>query len=68
MRAKAIDTWMGCFAEGDEFDVLGVHGYYILIEESNGRLVWNYKALFEISGDIYTGDSDIPFTINWNII
>ena len=67
MKAKSIDTWMGCFAEGDEFDVLGVHGYYILIKESSGRLVWNYKALFEISGDTCTY-GEMPFIINWNII
>ena len=68
MRAKAINTWMGSFSEGDEFDVLGVHGHYILIKESSGRLAWNYKALFDISGDIYTGDINASFITNWNII
>ena len=70
MLAKALESWQGCFNEGDEFEVLEMHNQYILIKENNGRLVWNYIKEFELIG-VFEEKTKIKvykFKVNWNII
>jgi len=54
--------------EGKEYEVLAVHGHYVLIEEDNGRVVWNYDRLFELIGEHEEDKVDVKFTVNWNFI
>jgi hypothetical protein len=62
------DSWQGCLTEGKEYEVLAVHGYYVLIEEDSGRIKWNYDRLFELVGE-HEGDKvKMEFTVNWNFI
>ena len=68
MEAVANDNWIGCLTEGKEYEVLAVHGSYVLIEEDNGRLVWNYDRLFELVGEHEEDKVDVKFTVNWDFI
>ena len=52
MKAVSNDSWIGQLTENKSYEVLDVHGYYILIMEDNNRKVWNYTKLFEISGSL----------------
>ena len=52
MKAISNDLWINQLTEGKVYEVLDVHGYYILIVEDNNRIVWNYAKLFEISGSL----------------
>lgn len=67
MIAIALDSWQGCFKEGDQFEVLARHAHYILIKESSGRLVWNYFKLFELTGT-FEQATNYEFKTNWNFI
>ena len=67
MIAIALDSWQGCFKEGDQFEVLERHAHYILIKESSGRLVWNYFKLFELTGTFEQKQKN-EFKIHWGII
>ena len=52
MRAISKDFWINQLTEGKVYEVLDVHGYYILIVEDNNRKVWNYAKLFDINGKL----------------
>ena len=67
MIAIALDSWQGCFKEGDQFEVLARHMHYILIKESSGRLVWNYFKLFELTGT-FEQKQKYEFKIHWDIV
>lgn len=66
--AISNDYWQGSLTEGKEYEVLAVHGSYVLIEEDNGRLVWNYDRLFQLVGEHEENKIYVKFTVNWNII
>ena len=67
MIAKALESWQGCFKEGDQFEVLAAHNQYILIKESSGRLVWNYFKLFKLTGT-FEQKQKYEFKIHWDIV
>lgn len=52
MKAISNDSWINQLTEGKSYEVLDVHGYYILIMEDNNRKAWNYTKLFDISGSL----------------
>ena len=52
MKAISKDFWINQLTEGKVYEVLDVHGYYILIVEDDNRKVWNYAKLFDISGSL----------------
>ena len=52
MKAISKDSWINQLTEGKVYEVLDVHGYYVLIVEDNNRIVWNYAKLFDISGSL----------------
>ena len=66
--AVANDNWISCLTEGESYEVLAVHGSYVLIEEDNGRIAWNYCRLFELVGEHEEDKVDVKFTVNWDFI
>ena len=52
MKAISKDSWINQLTENKSYEVLDVHGYYVLIVEDNNRIVWNYAKLFDISGSL----------------
>lgn len=62
------DNWQGSLTEGKEYEVLAVHGHYVLIEEDSGRIAWNYDRLFQLVGEHEQDKVDVKFTVNWNFI
>ena len=52
MKAISKDGWINQLTENKSYEVLDVHGYYVLIVEDNNRIVWNYAKLFDISGSL----------------
>ena len=66
MKAKSLENWFGCLIKGKEYKVIAKHDYYVLIEEENGRLAWNYEGIFEITGEVPL--EIFPFKINWEVI
>ena len=52
MKAISNDSWINQLTEGKSYEVLDVHGYYVLIVEDNNRKVWNYAKLFDVSGSL----------------
>ena len=66
--AISNDSWISSLTEGKEYEVLAVHGSYVLIKEDNGRLVWNYDRLFELVGEHEEDKVDVKFTVNWDFI
>ena len=67
MIAKALESWQGCFQVGNEFEVLAKHNQYILIKETNGRLVWNYVKEFELTGT-FEENKTHKFKTNWDFV
>lgn len=68
MKATSKDSWINQLTEGKSYEVLDVHGYYILIVEDNNRKVWNYSKLFEISGKLNEDRIKYKFKTNWEVI
>ena len=68
LEAVANDSWISSLTEGKEYEVLATHGHYVLIEEDNGRIVWNYDRLFELVGEHELDKVDVKFTVNWDFI
>ena len=68
MVAIAKDDFISCLTEEKEYEVLAEDGLYVLIKEDNGRLVWNYTALFFIIGKLEQSDKNLKMKINYNII
>ena len=66
--AISNDKWQGSLTEGKQYEVLAVHGHYVLIEEDSRRLVWNYMKLFNLVGEHEEDKVDVKFTVNWNFI
>lgn len=66
--AVANDSWVSCLTEGKEYEVLAVHGSYVLVEEDNKRIVWNYNKLFKLIGEHECDKVDFKFIVNWNIL
>lgn len=68
MVAIAKDDFVSCLTEGKEYEVLAEDGLYILIKEDNGRLVWNYTAVFFTIGKLEWSDKNLKIKVNYNII
>ena len=68
MIAISNDSWQGCLTEGRSYEVLAVHGHYVLIEEDSGRIVWVYDRLFDLVGEHEEDKVKMGFKINWNFI
>ena len=68
MVAIAKDDFISCLTEGKEYEVLAEDGLYILIKEDNGRLVWNYAAMFSIIGKLERSDKNLKIKVNYDII
>ena len=66
--AISNDSWISSLIEGKEYEVLAVHGHYILIEEDSGRIKWNYDRLFQLVGEHENDKVNVKFTVNWNFI
>ena len=62
------DNWISCLTEGKSYEVLAVHGSYVLVEEDNGRLVWNYMKLFNLVGEHEKDKVYVEFRVNWDFI
>ena len=62
------DSWQGCLTEGRSYEVLAVHGSYVLVEEDSGRIKWNYDRLFQLVGEHEEDKVSVEFKVNWNII
>ena len=62
------DSWQGCLTEGCRYEVLAIHGHYVLIEEDSGRIVWNYDRLFELVGEHEQDKVSVEFKINWEVL
>ena len=68
MVAISNDSWVSCLTEGKEYEVLAVHGHYVLIEEDNGRIKWNYDRLFNLVGEHEQDKVNVEFRVNWDFI
>ena len=64
----ANDSWISSLTEGKSYEVLAVHGHYVLIEEDSGRIKWNYERLFELVGEHVENKVNVEFRVNWNFI
>ena len=62
------DNWISSLTEGKEYEVLAVHGHYVLIEEDNGRIKWNYDRLFNLVGEHEQDKVNVEFRVNWDFI
>ena len=66
--AISNDKWQGSLTEGRSYEVLAVHGSYVLIEENSGRIVWVYDRLFELVGEHEQDKVNVEFRVNWDFI
>lgn len=66
MMVTALDNFQGCLTKDKEYPVFSRDGFYILIVEDSGRLVWNWIGIFK---EISKGKSpNLKMETNWNFI
>jgi len=66
MIGTALEDFKSCLTKGKEYFIIAKDGQYVLIEEDNGRLVWNWIGIFYVEDLAMSPNGKMK--INWNII